>query len=422
MVKLLIIADDFTGAMDTGVQFAARGAVTRVVTDPLYDFTQASPETQVLVMDAETRHLTASDAYSVVFRAARATLKARIFYIYKKTDSALRGNVGSELAALMDATGYHQLPFIPAFPSMNRITKEGIHYIENIPVADSVFGSDPFEPVRFSSVRSILAEQTDKTVTVCTAENPQSWETAGIQVFDAQTNDDLRKISHGLGTERVHISAGCAGFASELAAVLRLDGAPPELPTLVPALFIFCGSVNPVTQNQLAEAERAGFKRIRLTVWQKLDPMWQDSEDCRREVARWKELTKKYDRLILDTNDPDGSFETQEYMKLNNLTIEDVRVRISTVLGRLMKMLLDDGLQATLLCTGGDTLLALMRAVQISELTPVCELDTGVVLTSFLYQGKTYHIISKSGGFGAPDLLGRLAELIGTGKREETVC
>ena len=33
MVKLLIIADDFTGALDTGVQFAARGAATRVITD-----------------------------------------------------------------------------------------------------------------------------------------------------------------------------------------------------------------------------------------------------------------------------------------------------------------------------------------------------------------------------------------------------
>ena len=38
MVKLLIIADDFTGALDTGVQFAAGGAETRVVTNTDYDF------------------------------------------------------------------------------------------------------------------------------------------------------------------------------------------------------------------------------------------------------------------------------------------------------------------------------------------------------------------------------------------------
>ena len=56
MTRLLMIADDFTGALDTGVQFAARGARTCVVTDPAYDFTRAKEEIQVLVLDAETRH------------------------------------------------------------------------------------------------------------------------------------------------------------------------------------------------------------------------------------------------------------------------------------------------------------------------------------------------------------------------------
>ena len=69
MVRLLIIADDFTGALDTGVQFAARGARTCVATDPAYDFSRADAEAQVLVLDAETRHLRPEAAYGVVFRA-----------------------------------------------------------------------------------------------------------------------------------------------------------------------------------------------------------------------------------------------------------------------------------------------------------------------------------------------------------------
>ena len=39
--------------------------------------------------------------------------------------------------------------------------------------------------------------------------------------------------------------------------------------------------------------------------------------------------------------------------------------------------------------------------------------DKGVVLTSFSYKRKTHYIIAKSGGFGDPDLLCRLAEQIG---------
>ena len=53
----------------------------------------------------------------------------------------------------------------------------------------------------------------------------------------------------------------------------------------------------------------------------------------------------------------------------------------------------------------------------------MCDLDAGAVLTDFVYAGKAYHIISKSGGFGEPDLFIRLAKSIGAGDHEEeAVC
>ena len=164
MVKLLIVADDFTGALDTGVQFTARGARTCVVTDPAYDFSRAKAETQVLVLDAETRHLTPEAAYSVVRRAVEGALRAGFTHIYKKTDSALRGNVGAELTAVLDGAGAESISFLPALPKMDRITRRGIHYIDGVPVAESVFGRDPFEPVGASSVAEIIAAQSEVPV------------------------------------------------------------------------------------------------------------------------------------------------------------------------------------------------------------------------------------------------------------------
>lgn len=64
MILLLIIADDFTGALDTGVQFAARGIRTRVTVAPDVDF--AACEMDVLVVNTETRHLPAAKAYDIV--------------------------------------------------------------------------------------------------------------------------------------------------------------------------------------------------------------------------------------------------------------------------------------------------------------------------------------------------------------------
>ena len=99
MLLLLIIADDFTGALDTGVQFAAYGAATRVMVKDQVDF--ASCDAQVLVVDTETRHLPPEKAYQIVEELTRAACRAGIRYIYKKTDSALRGTIGAELAAVL---------------------------------------------------------------------------------------------------------------------------------------------------------------------------------------------------------------------------------------------------------------------------------------------------------------------------------
>jgi len=421
MEKLLIIADDFTGALDTGVQFAVRGAGTRVATDPAYDFSRTGKDVQVLVLDAETRHLPPQAAYETVFRAVRDARKAGFTYIYKKTDSALRGNIGAELSAALDAAEEDSLAFLPALPKMDRVTRNGVHYIGGVPAADSVFGKDPFEPVTASSVAEIIAVQSEAPVVLHPLEEAES--RPGIQVYDAETDTDLLRIGKRLGREGLRLCAGCAGFAAVLAELLDLRGAPPELPYLTPSFFVACGSVNPVTLRQMDAAEAAGFPRVHLTPVQKLEAVWQETPDCAAAVGSWLETIGREGRFILDVNDPPGRDDTVEYAKERGLTTEDLRVRISDQLGRLVRRLLDAGLDATMLCTGGDTLLALTRAIGVAELIPVRELDAGVVLTDFVYHGKVYHIISKSGGFGEPDLFIRLARSIGAGAQEEdAVC
>ncbi|MFT4145709.1 MAG: four-carbon acid sugar kinase family protein [Mobilitalea sp.] len=412
MVKLLIIADDFTGALDTGVQFAARGAATIVVTDVNYDFQSIENTLDVLVMVAETRHLDSQKAYEIVYSTVRRALLAGIVHIYKKTDSALRGNIGSELTALMDATGVDTIPFLPAFPKLDRVTREGIHYIDGVPVAQSVFGQDPFEPILNSSVADILVQQTKVPVLIHPQMEEYKISNPGIQVFDAETDTDLKHIGRQLGLEQLQFSAGCAGFAAVLADMLNLKGPAPRMPKLEDTLVIACGSVNPVTISQMKVAQEYGFPRVNLDPVQKLESSWVDSKEAGECIQGWMAQALAKRRFILDVNDPEGCEDTDIYAQEHNLTMEQLRVLISDNLAALIKRMLDNGLNATLLCTGGDTLMALMQAIGISELMPICELETGVVLTEFIYKENTYQIISKSGGFGDQDLLIKLAEKI----------
>ena len=198
MVKLLIIADDFTGALDTGVQFTKVGIKTKVLVNTELNLDQNS-DVEVLVLNAETRHLEKKQAYDIIYRLIKTAEKAKIPFIYKKTDSALRGNIGSELAAVLNASEDSILSFIPAFPSMDRITKEGIQYINSVPVSESVFGRDPFEPVKYNSVKEIIQSQSAVCVNeikenVCENQEIQK----GISVYDATSEQALAEVANYL--------------------------------------------------------------------------------------------------------------------------------------------------------------------------------------------------------------------------------
>ena len=252
-MELLILADDLTGALDTGIQFVDEGANTRVVLDPQYPLEALDPQVQVLVIDTESRHIPPAQA-DLVRSITEQAVALGVACIYKKTDSGLRGNVGAELGALLDASGSTQLHFIPAYPKTERTTVDGIHYIKGVPVADSVFGQDPFDPVKYSRVADVLHTQTDFTVH-SVGLREMAGEQPGIQVYDAVTQEDI--LNRGLELKklgRLKVLAGCAGFASVLARLMEITGKRPPLPKAEKAFLLVCGSVNPITRTQVKQA------------------------------------------------------------------------------------------------------------------------------------------------------------------------
>lgn len=409
MIRLLMIADDFTGALDTGVQLAGCGARTRVVTDPAFALDGAG-DAEVLVIDAETRHLPPRRAGEIVGGIVERAVAQGIPHIYKKTDSALRGNVGAELSAMLKASGEDVLPFLPAYPQIGRRTVGGVHYIGETPVSESVFGVDPFEPVRHARVAELIGEQSGVPVRSLPADAPLPGG-AGICVYDAASLEDLERTGAALARAgRLRISAGCAGFGAVLPALLGLAGGEKApLPRLDPRLLVVCGSVNPITLAQLDEAEKNGFSRLRLLPRQKLEPDYWRGEAGRRALAEIEAMLAKNGRCILDSNDRGGNQPTADCAAAMGCDLEALRVRVASGIGQLVGALLTSPQVGTLLLTGGDTLLQCMERAGIRELEPVRELEKGVVLARFTYGGRTRYVITKSGGFGQRDLLTRLA-------------
>ncbi|ETA81838.1 four-carbon acid sugar kinase family protein [Youngiibacter fragilis] len=420
MVKLIVIADDFTGALDTAVQFASEGANTKVVVDSNYQLSQINEDVEVLVINAESRHLSSDEAYLVVHRIVEQAVGLGIPNIFKKTDSALRGNIGSELAAVVDASKRSALHFIPAFPQMRRTTKNGVHFIDGVPVHESVFGKDPFEPVKKSVVADIIREQSSiDLINVFESSDAVEVKNPTILIYDAGTESKLSEITDGLYVENQPLLiAGCAGLASVLSKKLSFRNAGEKKPIICNRLLVVCGSVNPITLAQLEYAEKNGFSRVHLTTEQRMIDNYLETADGNSAVAAWMETLRNNDRCILDSQDPTGGLDDQEFIARNSMSINDVRMKISTNMGRVVKRLLQEGLDSAIMITGGDTLMGFINQTDIKEITPIEDVVSGTVLFTIEFEGRTVQILSKSGGFGNEKLLITLAERMFANRKE----
>ncbi len=398
MLPMFVIADDLTGALDTGVQFAAAGLKVRVLVTRCPNWPDLFQENDVVVWDARTRHLPPAEAARAVREAAEEACAAGICSFFKKTDSALRGNPGAELAALLQACGASVLHFVPAFPEMDRVTRDGILFIGGVPVSESAFGQDPFDPVRCSDVAAILSAQTDTPV-IRAGTPPENTPADGprILLYDADSTEALDTVTARLPLSETPLClAGCAGLARSIAR-LPAKGAAPALPKAsapgaAPGLAVLCGSLHPVTTAQLDAAERSGFARIHLQT-DRLSDGYFDTAAGKSDLQAWADLLKRRKNVILDTMDAASADAGH----------------IPRVLGHIACRLWDLGVRQPLFVTGGDTLRGLMQETDISALTPLSEPDPGVVFCVITRNGRSCPVITKSGGFGAPDLLIRLA-------------
>ena len=430
MVKLLILADDFTGALDTGVQFSGKGIRTQVVVSS--HWVEPDSDCDVMVIDVETRHVPKEKAYEIVYDVCQQAVKYGIRCFYKKTDSALRGNVGSELQAAADAVLKKNIVFVPAFPAMRRITVDGVHYIDGIPVKESVFGQDPFEPVMYDRVDELLRATGYRggVIGVSKAERKlqtaEDWKTQASEerrqkaveaakqqlfLYDAETDADLDEIAEAVSKKSdIPILAGCAGFAAKLPELLKLPVKKSGDVKLKENLVFLCGSVNPITKSQIVYGEKMGIPRIHLKPEEKLEISYWDQPEG---LGKIRQIAKDgMQHIIIDSNDEEGHNDTMEYAAKKGYSIEDVRVRISETLGYLLKKLIDAGMEGTYLITGGDTLIGFMKAIGVSELEPVNEIRPGCVLTSLNYQDKKHYVITKSGGFGQERLIEQLTRIL----------
>ena len=413
MLQLLITADDFTGALDTGVQFAKKGYPTRVAMAKALEFPKDGT-VQVLVADTQSRHVPPEEAYRRVFEWAKAARDAGVPLLYKKTDSTFRGNVGAELEAALKAFGLETLVFAPAFPRQKRTVKSGVAFVDGVPLHETAFAKDPFNPVSCSEVEGIVKAGTALPVRVVgPGELGRALEDGGgprIIAVDAETDEDLSRIAlEAARWGEAAVFAGCAGFAEHLGGLLAPPPAAREERMKAKTMLVVCGSVNAVSMQQAAAAEADGVRSVRLTARQLLDEGYPSSPDGRSLIEGLAKGLKKHGCLVLKTagNAADVD-EAVRYAQGLGIPLERLHTVISGRIGGIVSGMLEAQDADVLAVFGGDTLYGIVRRLGCRAITPQKEVFPGVVQSTLQTGGGNKVVISKAGGFGEDDLVRRL--------------
>src|SRR5690348_64858 len=120
-MTLAILADDLTGAADCAARCASAGMPAVIaLRPPTLPFAPGAT-----AFTSDSRYLPPATAAARVYELVACLPGIADITWYKKIDSTLRGNLGAELDATVDALKRDCALVCPAFPSQNRGLSDG---------------------------------------------------------------------------------------------------------------------------------------------------------------------------------------------------------------------------------------------------------------------------------------------------------
>jgi D-threonate/D-erythronate kinase len=381
---IAVIADDLTGAADTGVQFVHAGyraAVFFRATEMLAD------DLDAVAFDTDSRAMPAGFAAKRVLDAAHAARGARI--VYKKLDSTLRGNVAAELASALGGARRERAVVAPAFPAAGRTTVGGIQRVHSVPVDETEMANDPHTPVSEAHLPSLLADAFSSVGALGVEDFAdhervrRTLEDCECVVADAERDADLEALVRAVPDPDQVLWAGSAGLALALGSVYPgpCAGDTGLQRARVHPVLVVVGSLSGVAREQVRRLvgeygevdvpiEAGGAGALERTVAAVRDAL------ARRECA-----------VVHSPEDRVASSES-----------------VLGSLAEVVALLSERGLVEGLVLTGGATAVEVARRLGASGIRLEGEVETGVPRGT-LIGPRPYPVVTKAGGFGGPDTI-----------------
>jgi D-threonate/D-erythronate kinase len=394
-MRVAIIADDLTGAADTGVQLARAGYRTAVA------FRDApippAEDLDAVALDTDSRAMPAGFAAKRVMEAGHAVRDTPV--IYKKLDSTLRGPIAAELAAALGVSGRDRAVVAPAFPAAGRTTVDGVQLVRGVPVHETEARNDQRTPVREGHVPTLLADAFPSAVSLSAEDltDPdvvrQALEEARCVVADAARDEDLEALVRAVPDPSEVLWVGSAGLAVALGRVYPGPnaGSAPLQPAPARKVLVVVGSLSAVARGQLRSLEKHGCPAV---------PVSGRSGADREALGKVREALSGGECAAL---------HSAEYRISSGA--EDVVGALAEVVGALS----GEGLFDALVLTGGDTAVGVARRLGAVGIRLEGEVEPGIPVGT-LIGPSPYRVVTKAGAFGEPGTLVKAVETLLDGK------
>ena len=375
MHHFVIIADDFTGANDTGVQLCKHG----IPVDVILDTAQIEANGNSLSIDSESRVVSGQEAYDRVYAAVQQVQQTGgCRFLYKKVDSTLRGHLQEEIRAALDSYAPELIIFAPAYPEQGRTVEAGRLCVHGTPLLDTEIARDPRNPLQEDHVQRILSTCLQQLVchyTLDAIEDDRLDFTGLAYSFDTMEQAQLERI---------------AGLAQGLLQIQLRE---------LPAMAVI-GSISSKTMDQLAYCRNRGLPVVALDM-----RALYENQDGRTAIQKIVNFLQSGQSVVLTGAACRQDYEDfAAYGREKGISTDELAEFTKQTLSRMVPAILQETAVSGLFLTGGDTAIAVILQLGASGSHIEREIVPGFVQGRLLGGSQEgLPIVTKAGAFGTEE-------------------
>ena len=384
-MKIGVIADDLTGALDTGVQFSKFGLKSIIQLRP-----NLENDADVVIINTNSREISKEKAQESISDAVR-NLKGRI--LFKKIDSTFRGHLEAEITTILDQTIYTKAILCPTIIEEDRVVIDSKLWVSGKLLHETPFSHDPIWPAKTSSIEDFFkdpikkislaevrsgSEKLRKKINLCNEK---------ILVPDSTERQDLSLLADVVWKTNI-LPCGALAFAKAWIAAIGLNELQhSQLPApLNNPILIISGSLHPNTKQQVNILSN-NHNCINIIVPQSSS----DIAEIQSKIL--KELKQANKSIILRTpKEKIKKHKMRETLKRNQ--------------AKIARAIIESFQINSLIVCGGDTVNSLLSELNTEAIICHSEVSPGFpygILRGGI--GNNLPIYTKAGGFGSSQIL-----------------